>query len=233
MRLSDELTGTSVGTRSLSEDSRCMLAGVEGPFSSPSISRAAKRGLLVLALINLFNYLDRYVVSALVQSLRADPDLRLSDAQAGWLMTGFIIVYMATSPFFGAVGDRAGRPRLIALGIAIWSLATALGGLAGSFAGLFIARAVVGVGEAAYGTIAPSLIADYYPQRLRGRAFAIFFAAIPIGSALGYVVGGLVDHAHGWRAAFFVAGVPGLLLAALTLGLEDPPRGSQDVGGAA
>lgn len=204
---------------------------MEGPFSSASVSRAAKRGLLILALINLFNYLDRYVVAALVQSLRADVGLHLSDAQAGWLMTGFVLVYMMTAPFFGAIGDRAGRPKLIALGVAIWSLATALGGLAGSFVGLFVARAVVGVGEAAYGTIAPTLIADYFPLRLRGRAFAIFFAAIPIGTALGYLVGGLVDHHYGWRAAFFVAGVPGLLLAGLTLSLEDPPRGVQDAVG--
>ena len=221
------------GTGSLVEPSQCMLGLVEGPFSSASVSRAAKRGLLILALINLFNYLDRYVVAALVESLRGDPDIHLSDAQAGSLMTGFVIVYMVTAPFFGALGDRAKRPRLIAMGVAIWSLATALGGLAGSFVGLFAARAVVGVGEAAYGTIAPSLIADYFPQRLRGRAFAIFFAAIPIGSALGYLVGGFVDHHHGWRMAFLVAGVPGLLLAVLTLGLEDPPRGAHDVTGSA
>lgn len=206
---------------------------MEGLFSSASVSRAAKRGLLILALINLFNYLDRYVVAALVQSLRADVGLQLSDAQAGWLMTGFILVYMTTSPFFGSIGDRAGRPKLIAMGVAIWSLATALGGLAGSFVGLFLARALVGVGEAAYGTIAPSLIADYFPLRLRGRAFAIFFAAIPIGTALGYLVGGLIDQHYGWRAAFFVAGVPGLLLAGLTLSLEDPPRGAQDGAGPA
>src|SRR5207244_4493176 len=89
-------------------------------------------------------------------------------------------------------------------------------------------RAVVGVGEAAYGTSSPALLADYFPRERRGRVFAIFFAAIPIGSALGYVVGGLADRYFGWRPAFFVAGVPGLLLAALALRLHEPPRGAQE-----
>ena len=93
---------------------------------------------------------------------------------------------------------------------------------------LFAARAAVGVGEAAYVTIAPSLLSDYFPVRQRGRVMAIFFCAIPVGSALGYVVGGLVDKHYGWRSAFFVAGVPGLVLAALCLLLRDPPRGIQD-----
>ena len=127
------------------------------------------------------------------------------------------------------LGDRYSRPKLIAFGVAVWSLATAAGGLAASFASLFAARASVGIGEAAYGTIAPALIADYFPARMRGRVFALFFCAIPVGSALGYVLGGFVNHHYGWRAAFFVAGIPGLLLAALTLGVPDPPRGSEDI----
>jgi MFS family permease len=117
---------------------------------------------------------------------------------------------------------------LIAIGVACWSFATALSGFAVNFLTLFAARAAVGVGEAAYVTIAPSLLSDYFPIRLRGRVMAIFFCAIPVGSALGYVVGGLVDKSYGWRAAFFVAGVPGLVLAALCLFLRDPPRGAQD-----
>ncbi len=98
---------------------------------------------------------------------------------------------------------------------------------------LFVARASVGVGEAAYVTIAPSLLSDYFPRGQRARVMAIFFCAIPVGSALGFVVGGLIDVHYGWRAAFFVAGVPGLILAVLCLGLRDPPRGSQDPGTAA
>src|SRR5450759_620464 len=196
-------------------------------MSEPSSGRAARTALAVLTLVNLFNYLDRYVVASLVESLKKAP-LSLSDTQLGSLMTGFLLVYMLTSPIFGTLGDRRGRPRLLALGVGIWSVATALGGLARSFAGLFAARSAVGVGEAAYGTIAPALLADQFPREKRGRVFAVFFAAIPIGSAAGYVLGGLMDQRFGWRAAFYVAGLPGLALALLCLRLKDPVRGGQD-----
>jgi MFS family permease len=199
----------------------------EGTPVAPEFARLGRRALAVLTLINLFNYLDRWIVAALAESMKRS-ELQLSDTQLGSLMTGFIIVYMIAAPLFGALGDARSRPRLLGLGVAIWSVATALAGLATSYASLFAARAAVGVGEAAYGTISPALLADYFPRERRGRVFAVFFAAIPIGSALGYIVGGLVDHYFGWRQAFFVAGVPGLVLAALALRLYDPPRGAQD-----
>ena len=202
-------------------------------MSGPQRPRTERRtltagfGLAVLSFINLFNYLDRYVVPALFENLKHSA-LRLSDENLGALMSAFLLIYTLSAPVFGALGDRRSRPRLIAAGVALWSVATALSGLVGSFAGLLAARASVGVGEAAYGTIAPSLLADYYPADRRGRVMAIFFAAIPVGSALGYVVGGLVGAHFGWRRAFFVAGIPGLALAALCLLLRDPPRGIQD-----
>src|SRR5213593_546731 len=191
------------------------------------VARAARAGLVILTLINLFNYLDRWIVAALAESMKHS-ELQLSDTELGSLMTGFIIVYMLAAPVFGSLGDTRSRTRLIGLGVGLWSVATALAGFARSYASLFAARAAVGIGEAAYGTISPALLADYFPRERRGRVFAIFFAAIPIGSALGYVVGGLVDHYFGWRYAFFVAGVPGLVLAALAVRLYDPPRGAQD-----
>lgn len=193
---------------------------------SDGSSALYRRGLVVLTLVNLVNYLDRFVISSLVESLRTA--FGVTDFELGLLGPGFIIVYMCASPVFGALGDRRWRPGLIALGVGLWSLATAAGGLVRTFWGLFGARALVGVGEAAYGTIAPSLLADYYPPDRRGRIFSVFYAAIPIGSALGYVLGGLVDQRFGWRAAFFVAAVPGLLLALFCLRLPDPPRGAQD-----
>ena len=196
------------------------------PGSTP-LARSARFGLAVLTLINLFNYLDRWIVAALAESMKHS-ELRLSDGQLGLLMTGFLIVYMLAAPLFGWLGDKRSRPRLLGLGVGIWSIATALAGLARNYLGLFAARAMVGIGEAAYGTISPALLADYFPRDKRGRVFAIFFAAIPIGSALGYIVGGLVDRYYGWRQAFFVAGIPGLILAALALRLHDPPRGSHD-----
>lgn len=202
----------------------------EGTPVARDLTRLGRTALAVLTLINLFNYLDRWIVAALAESMKHS-ELALSDTQLGSLMTGFLIVYMITAPLFGLLGDRRSRPRMLALGVGIWSVATALAGFARGFASLFAARAAVGIGEAAYGTISPALLADYFPRERRGRVFAIFFAAIPIGSALGYVVGGLVDRYYGWRHAFFVAGVPGLVLAALALRLYDPPRGVQDADG--
>jgi sugar phosphate permease len=184
-------------------------------------------GLAILSFINLFNYLDRFLVPALFESLKRS-ELKLSDTQLGLLMSGFLAVYTLSAPIFGALGDRNVRPRLIAFGVGCWSLATTLSGFAGSFVALLAARASVGIGEAAYGTIAPSLLSDYFPAVKRGRVMAIFFCAIPVGSALGYVVGGLMDVHFGWRVAFFVAGIPGLVLAALCLWMKDPPRGGQD-----
>jgi len=193
--------------------------------------RVARWGLFVLTLVNLFNYLDRWVLAALVESLKHS-ELHLSDSQLGFLPTGFVLVYMLTSPIFGTLGDRGNRPRLMAIGVGIWSIATALGGFATNFFNLFAARSTVGIGEAAYGTVSPALLADYFPLEKRGRVFAIFYAAIPIGSAAGFMLGGWVDHVYGWRAAFFFAGVPGLVLAWMTSRLFDPPRGSMDGAGA-
>jgi len=191
------------------------------PATATASLRPARYALAVLTFVNLFNYLDRYVVSALVESLRRS-ELRLSDVQLGSLMTGFLVVYLAASPVFGVLGDRGNRPRLIGWGVAVWSAATGAAGLARSFAALFAARSAVGVGEAAYATIAPALLADAFPEERRGRTFAVFFCAIPIGSACGYVLGGLIDQRFGWRAAFFLAGFPGLLLALLAARVVDP-----------
>jgi len=198
---------------------------------SPEARRAAAYALAILTFINLFNYLDRWVLSAVLESIKKD--MHFSDTELGALATGFIIVYMLTSPIFGALGDRKKRPPLIALGVAIWSIATAMAGFARNFAALFAARSFVGVGEAAYGTIAPALLSDHFPLSKRGRVFSIFFAAIPVGAAAGYVVGGIVDQHFGWRAAFWVAGTPGLFLSLLVLLVKDVPRGLHDETGGA
>ena len=186
----------------------------------------ATYALAVLTFINLFNYIDRWIVAAVVEPIKHD--LGLSDTQIGVIGAGFMIVYGLTSPVFGALGDKGVRPRLIAIGVAIWSLATGLAGFARGFWTLFIARSTVGVGEAAYGTIAPALLADQFPYEKRGRVMSVFFAAIPIGSAAGYVLGGLADHHFGWRAAFWIAGFPGIALSLLVLFVKDPPRGQHD-----
>ena len=155
-------------------------------------------------------------------------DLHLSNFLGGLLAPVFLIGYFSTSPVFGTLADRAtrgGRSRLIALGIAIWSAATVGSGLASSTATLLWSRALVGVGEASYATIAPTLIDDLAPPDRKGRWLAVFYAAMPVGSALGYVVGGAVEHAtHSWRSAFFLAGGPGILLALLSLLIAEPAR---------
>jgi MFS family permease len=194
---------------------------------SDAVSGGAWAALAVLTFINLFNYLDRYVVPAVGESIKRS-ELHPSDAQLGALISAFFLVYIFTAPVFGIFGSRPWRLRLVAVGVAIWSLATAAGGLAHSYGSLLGARAAVGIGEAAYSSIAPAVLADYFPARIRGRVFAAFYAAIPVGSALGFITGGYVDHTAGWRAAFFVAGLPGLIAAALTLTLRNPPPGAHD-----
>lgn len=204
-------------------------AGV-GPHDGGVRERGNRTGMLALSIlagINLLNYLDRYVVSALLPDLKRAP-MSLSDSELGTLMSGFLIVYMLTAPLFGRWGDRGSRPKPIAIGVFIWSFATGLSGLARNYVQLLFARAVVGIGEAAYATIAPSLLADFFGKRTRGRAFAIFNMAIPVGAALGFIVGGVVRHHYGWQAAFYVAGVPGVILAVWILRLPDPPRGVKD-----
>jgi MFS transporter, Spinster family, sphingosine-1-phosphate transporter len=191
-------------------------------------SRAAAAALTVLTAINLLNYIDRYLVPPLVPELKGA--MQLSDAQLGWLWPAFMIVYTLAAPAFGAWGDRGSRTRPIAIGVFLWSLATVLSGLARTYGELFAARALVGIGEAAYVAIAPALLADCFPLATRGRVYAVLNMAIPVGAAFGYVLGGLIGHHFGWRAAFLLCGVPGMLLAAAALRLADPPRGAQETG---
>src|SRR5215475_9433673 len=187
---------------------------------------AAYYGLGIVTVLNLLNYIDRYILAAVLPRIASE--LHLSDSQAGLLATAFLLAYFLTSPFFGALGDRLSRPRLMALGVIAWSLATAATGLMRSFVRLFMVRSCVGVGEAAYATISPALLSDYFPRDQRGRAFSVFYVAIPVGAAAGYLLGGMIEAALGWRAAFYVVGLPGVAMAVLALTVPDPPRGSSE-----
>jgi MFS family permease len=131
--------------------------------------------LAILTGLNLFNYLDRYVLSAVLSPLQTE--LHLSNGQAGRIMTAFMIGYFVTSPFFGYLGDRFPRKWLIAAGIFIWSLGTILTGYAGTFAVLLSYRVLVGLGEASYATISPSLISDNFEPKRRNNALTIFYVA--------------------------------------------------------
>lgn len=178
--------------------------------------------LALLTGLNLLNYLDRLVVSAVLPKIQEE--LHLSNLEGGLLATIFLIGYFLTSPIFGSLGDRLPRKGLVAIGVLVWSAATIASGFASSLWTLLLARAMVGVGEASYATLAPTIIDDVSPPERKGRALAIFFIATPIGGALGYLVGGFVEHHWGWRSAFFVAGGPGMVLALLCLVMAEPAR---------
>lgn len=182
--------------------------------------------LFILTGLNLFNYFDRFVLSAVLPSVQRD--LSLSDGDAGRLATAFMLGYFITSPFFGYFGDRSSRKWLIALGIFIWSLGTVLTGFAGTFAVMVGFRVLVGVGEASYATISPSYISDTFGPERRNNALTIFYVAIPVGAALGGIVGGVISAEWGWRHAFIWAGAPGLLLALVLLPFAEPERGAAD-----
>jgi MFS family permease len=192
----------------------------------PGASRAAYYTLTLVTLLNFVNYIDRFILAAVLPRIK--DTLALSDVQLGFLANAFLVTYFLTSPFFGQLGDRRSRPQLMAAGVACWSVATAAAGLARNFVQLMTARAVVGVGEAAYATISPALLADEFPTDRRGRAFAVFYVAIPVGAAVGFLLGGLLERAFGWRAVFYAVGLPGLALAGLALTIRDPPRGGSD-----
>jgi MFS transporter, Spinster family, sphingosine-1-phosphate transporter len=185
-----------------------------------------RTALAVLTGLNFLNYLDRFLPFAVLPALSAS--LHLSDTRAGLLQTLFMGSYMLVSPVAGWLGDRRGRFGIAAVGVLIWSVATFGSGLAPGFLALAIARALTGVGEASYVVVTPSLLSDYYPAERRGRALAIFYAAIPIGTAAAYAVGGQVEAHFGWRAAFLIVGGPGALLAFTLAAFRDPPRGRFD-----
>jgi MFS family permease len=178
--------------------------------------------LALLTALNLFNYLDRWVLSAVLP--RIEDEFTLSHGAAGLFGTIFLVGFFVTSPVFGILADRGKRKGLLAIGIGVWSLATIASGLSRNFMELAVARALVGVGEASYATIAPTLIDDLAPPERKGSWLAIFYATIPVGAALGYLTGGSVEKIYGWRAAFFVAGAPGIVLAVLCLLLVEPER---------
>jgi MFS family permease len=182
--------------------------------------------LFILTGLNLLNYLDRYVLSAVLTPLQKD--LGINDGQAGRLMTAFMIGYFVTSPVFGWLGDRCSRKWLIAAGIFVWSVGTVLTGFATTFAVMIAFRVLVGLGEASYATISPSLISDNYGPAKRNNALTIFYVAIPVGAALGTIIGGLIAAQWGWRHAFIWVGAPGLLLALVLLPFAELKRGQAE-----
>jgi MFS family permease len=188
--------------------------------SSPQIARWS---LGLLLAVNLLNYVDRQVLSAVVAKVQEE--FQCSDAAAGWLSTAFMVSYMSFALLFGWLADRFSRWALIGIGVILWSLASGASGLATTYIMMLSTRVFVGIGEAAYGPVAPDIISDLFSVQRRGRVLAWFYAAIPVGSALGYVLGGQVlKLGYTWHWAFLVVVPPGLLLGLICLFMRDPPR---------
>jgi MFS family permease len=186
--------------------------------------------LIVLTGLNLLDYLDRQLLAAVLTPIKEE--LRLSDEQLGTIQSAFMWGYFLTSPVFGYLGDRVPRRWLVASGVFVWSLGTLMSGHVSALAALIFFRVLVGFGEASFGTISPGWIADLFPPARRNNAISIFYLAIPVGSALGYIIGSSIAARYGWRAAFLWAGYPGLLLAGLLFLLREPPRGASDTAAA-
>jgi len=165
----------------------------------------------LLLAVNLLNYIDRQVLFAVFPLIKID--LQLSDTALGLLGSAFMVVYLFSAPLFGWLGDHWNRTRLASGGLVVWSLATTLAGFATGYKSLLAARATVGIGEASFGTVSPGLITDFFPKDQGSRVLAWFYVAIPVGSALGYILGGVLGQRYGWHTVFMLVGLPGLLLA--------------------
>ena len=199
-----------------------------GNSMSPKDSRpnpGARTALSLLLGINLFNFIDRYILYAVEPEIRAafflpnDPNAM---AMTGLLAPAFLVTYMCSAPVLGFLADRFSRWVIVGVCVILWSLATVGSGFALTFTALFVTRIFVGIGEGGYGPAAPTILADYFAIDVRGRIMAIFFCAIPVGSALGYVLGGLISHQFGWRWAFYIVAVPGIILGLLCFFQKDP-----------
>ncbi len=178
--------------------------------------------------INLFNYLDRYVAASVAPMVKRE--LNLTDSEIGLFGTAFLLVYAIAAVPFGYWGDRGVRKNVIAVGIAIWSVATLLTGFARNYFQLFLSRAVVGIGEASYYPAGTSLMSDYFPKEQRSRVMSIWGAGSTVGIALGFAGGGYLADKFGWRSVFFIAGGPGLLFALLAYRMREPLRGAVERG---
>ncbi len=216
----------------------------------------------LLLAMNLFNYIDRQVLAAVEPEIRhsffptEDPNGALVKGKSGLLASAFLISYMLTAPLFGALAQRFPRWKLIAVGVIVWSLATGAGGLAAGFLMLLVTRCFVGVGEGAYGPLAPTILSDCFPVAKRGKILSLFYVAMPVGGALGYALGGFIakldpagihqrielflgkelggfvtklDPAYeNWRWAFLVLVIPGIILGILSLLMRESPTGAAD-----
>ena len=185
-----------------------------------------RTALIVLTALNLLNYADRNVLFA-VQPL-VQEEFHVSKEQIGLLTSAFLGFYMVAAPFVGPLADRYSRKVIIVLGAIFWSGLTLLTAITHNYTELLVRHTLVGIGEATFVTIAPTFVADLFHENVRGRILGVFYLAIPVGSAAGYLLGGYLAPQHGWRFPFYIAAAPGFVLALVVLFLKEPPRGQFD-----
>lgn len=185
-----------------------------------------KTALLLLTALNLFNYIDRSVLFAVQPLIQAE--FHRGDTAFGFLSSIFFVFYMFAAPFMGPLAAKFSRKPVIITGALIWSGATLLTAVTNSFEDLLLRHTIVGIGEASFVILSPTFVADMFPERQRGRVMGVFYLAIPVGTALGYVLGGYLGPAYGWRAPFYVGAAPGFALALALLFIKEPPLGQFD-----
>ena len=192
--------------------------------------RQAWFALGVLFAINLLNFYDRQIGGAVNEPVAKE--WGLTCAQLGNLAMAFTLIYAVVGVPLGRLADRTSRTQILSGGVAIWSVLTAASGMTWSYSSMFVTRLGVGMGEASCAPAANSLVGDLFPPRQRGRALAIFMLGLPIGIFLSNTVSGWLTQKYSWRAAFYVACVPGLLCAALVLFIREPAAGGSEHEGA-
>src|SRR5271166_3676602 len=200
---------------------------VRGILRQPMTDTAnARFALLLLTALNFFNYVDRNVLFA-VQPL-IQHEFKIDDAQIGFLTSAFFVCYMVAAPLIAPLADRYPRKWIMAAGAVVWSLATLLSAVTHTYDELLLRHLVVGIGEATFVVISPAFLSDLFPETIRGRVMGFFYLSLPVGSAVGYVMGGVMGHHFGWRMPFLVGAIPGLVLALGMFFVREPERGAND-----
>lgn len=192
----------------------------------PQTDLQPRTALIVLTALNLLNYADRNVLFA-VQPL-VQEEFHISKVQVGYLTSAFLLCYMCAAPFVGPLADRYSRKLIIVVGAMFWSGLTLLTAVTHNYTELLVRHTLVGIGEATFVTIAPTFVVDLFSEDKRARILGVFYLAIPVGSAAGYLLGGNLAPHYGWRFPFYIAAAPGFLLALLLLFLKEPERGQFD-----
>ncbi len=195
--------------------------------SAAANAKAATLALVLLTSLNLVNYIDRYILPGVQEMVKSE--FHVSDERIGALTTWFFITYIIAAPLTGWLGDHLPRKPLIVIGALLWSGTNLFTAMVHNFDALLVRHAALGIGEASFGIYGPALLSDFYGPEQRNRALTIFNIAIPVGAALGYSLGSAIAQAHGWRSAFYMSAIPGVIIAIVILfAMREPARGETE-----